>query len=236
MRRVAGLARTGRAAFPWAAALAAAAGLALFPLSSAAAEGVAFGLHGGYSDPSGNIFRGSGDLSGTPFLGLHVVFPVAPILSLAVLGEARTQDLSFEDAGVDGVDGLFRGSAEWTDQALYVSARLRVVPFGVGPAGIHIGGGAGVHLQQLELKGVVPALRAAPPGRALPVEPQGTPGDFIGALEEERTEVSYHAIAGLSVGMGPLPVTVFGEARFEEIDGRYSPRSYSAYAGVSIEL
>jgi hypothetical protein len=199
----------------------------------AAHAGTAFGVHAGYSDVNGDAFTGSGRIGGTPLFGLQAIFPVAPTVSFEVMGESCNETLTFDQAGFEGA--LLQGKGKWNDLSLHASLRLRVIPLGIGPAGLYVGAGAGVHFSKVDLNGgtiaITPALARNP------VAPAGDPvGDFIHQAQKEQTNVSYHALAGLSVGIPILPLSVFGEARYEDMRGNFPRQSYLVYAGANLEL
>lgn len=207
-------------------------------IPAARAEGVSVGIHAGYADLDGELFEGAGDLEGTPFGGIHLVIPVARNLRLALSGEARSKDLTFDEAGADQA---LHGEAEWTDQTLRAALRLRLLPFGSGTGGVYLGGGVGVQIQEIEVKVVTrPATLAgvavARAGVDGPRRADDPGGDFVEDLEKEETNLSVHALAGVALPLHPVPVSIFAEVRFEEIGGDGTPRSLSAYGGLSLDL
>lgn len=249
--------RSGAAAIPAAGPAGSArwagfAGLILLMLCAAAAPslgGAAFGFRAGYSDVDGDVFRGSGKLDGVTFFGLQAAFPLAPQAAIVLAGEAKNDELSFDRAGVE--DTFVQGTGEWSDLSLHASLRLNLIPIGI--SGLYGGVGGGVHFSKVEIDEgsvvVVPgALRRAGPGvGARGLGAHGGPGpargrqgdpvdDFLRRAEDEQTDLSWHVLGGLSLGLPILPLSVFGEVRWEEIQGDFSRQGYLAYAGVNLEL
>lgn len=211
------------------------------------AEGVSLGVHAGYASLDGEIFEGAEELEGTRFAGIHLYLPIAKNLRLALSGEGRSEELTFDRAGAEEA---LSGQAKWTDQTLRASLHLRLVPIGSGPTGIYVGGGGGMQIQEIEIHVETHPKRASAPGRAAGALRSavarrvagsgvlsGEPSDpFIDEIEKETTNVSYHALAGISLPLSPAPLSIFAEIRFEEINGDWTPRSTSAYGGLTLDL
>jgi hypothetical protein len=211
-----------------------------FATPTPARAGVAFGLRGGYADVDGSAFVGSGKIGGTPLYGLQAILPIATSLSLAVAGEQRTKSFDFGNAAIG--DLHLRGRAKWTDQALYVAARVRVP----GAVGLYGGAGVGMHRQETDLSGVVeaagvpkadtqPRVRVGGPRRPGSA-PAGNPlDDFVSRAEKEATDLSWHAFTGLEFSIPAAPVAIFAEGRIDDIQGS-APHSLAVYAGFNLKL
>ncbi len=185
------------------------------------AAGVSLGVHAGYASLDGEIFEGAEELEGTRFAGIHLYLPIAKNLRLALSGEGRSEELTFDEAGAEEA---LSGKAKWTDQTLRASLHLRLVPIGSGSTGIYVGGGGGMQIQEIEIH-----VETHP-------KAEDASDPFIDEIEEETTNVSYHALAGISLPLSPAPLSIFAEVRFEEIDGDWTPRSTSAYGGLTLDL
>jgi hypothetical protein len=209
-----------------------------------ARAGAAFGVRGGYSDVDGAVFRGSGALHGRPFFGLQAVLPLTTGLGLILAGEARNDTLRFDQAGLEG--SLFQGKGKWEDTSLHASLRLRLIPLAAGLSGIYVGAGAGVHFTKTRIQeyAVAAVPRSANPGTGRTLRSAAAPrstaadpiNDFIKRAEKDQTQVSYHGLAGISLGFPGLPLSIFGEARYEDMQGDYRHQGYLAYAGLNLEL
>jgi len=196
-----------------------------------ARAGLQLGARAGYADLQGDVFRGSGDLSGTGLFGIQAIFSALPRVNLCLAGEAKNDKLTFSGAG--DLSEQFNGKAEWRDLGLYASLHLHLIPIGVGPLGLYAGGGGGVHFTEMTLSDVTsstPKSAAGPLGAAGPVD------DFIKQVEEKKSDFAWHLLAGTSFSLPVLPLAVFAEVRFEDVTGDFTPRGYSAYAGLNLSL
>jgi hypothetical protein len=212
-----------------------------------AASGAAFGFRVGYADVTGSVFPGSGDLDGVKFFGLQAAFPLMPTAAVVIAGEARNDKLSFNRAGAENV--FVHGSGKWSDLSLHGSLRLRLIPLGL--ASLYGGAGGGVHFSKVNIDdgsvAVVPGsgaaalqsraalARGAAPNRVLSLQ-QDPIHDFIDRAEKEQTDLSWHILGGLNFPLPVIPLSLFAEARYEEITGDFKHTGYLAYAGVNLEL
>jgi hypothetical protein len=198
---------------------------ALAAVASDACAGAAFGFRVGRSDVRGDLFRGSGSVGGVGMFGLQGILPVAGPVSLVLAGEYVSDSLHFRGAGDPGA--TFAGSAHWQDLAVYASLRVRLLPVALGPVGIYAGGGTGARMSQVRFGSDVPLVHVP--------EREGI-GDFIRKAEKSRTNLSWHLLAGGSVGLPVFPLSVFAESRFEDVSGHFQPHGLSVYAGLNLEL
>ena len=60
--------------------------------------------------------------------------------------------------------------------------------------------------------------------------------DYINRVEKDRSDFAWHLLAGTSLGVPALPVSIFAEVRFEDVNGESSPRVYSAYGGINLAI
>lgn len=185
----------------------------LAPESNAA--GLQLGARFGYADLNGSPFEGADSFGGTEIIGLQVLFPVAPRVTLSIEGEGSSEDIDF--SAIDESAGeLEEGTVEWSDLALYGSVRLGLLPL-AGPLDLYVGGGAGVHFSELTFEDVSDAVSEA--------------------LEEEvgteDSSLEWHGLAGTSVGFGGI-FAVFAEARYRDIGGDYDRDGWAGYVGLNL--
>lgn len=185
-----------------------------------ALAGASFGIHGGWSDLGGDVFRGSGKIGNVNFLGLQANLPIASLVSLGLAGESRHDSLHFRAAGNPGA--LFSGRGRWDDVSLYASLRVNLFPVKAGPFSVYAGGGAGVHLTKIKLV----AAAAQQAGVA----------DFVHETQKDKTDLSLHALGGASFGLPVFPLSLFAETRLERVSGNFKPHGISIYGGVNLEL
>jgi opacity protein-like surface antigen len=185
--------------------------------SEAQAAGLQLGARFGYADLEGSPFEGADSFGGTEIIGLQVLLPIAPRITLSVEGEGSSEDIDFEAPG-DTAGELEEGTLDWSDLALYGSLRLGLLPVG-GPLDFYVGGGAGVHFSELTFENVSEAVSDA--------------------LEEEvgteDSSLEWHGLAGASVGLGGL-FAVFAEGRYRDIGGDYDRDGWAVYAGLNLVL
>lgn len=189
--------------------------------AGAAQAGTEVGFRAGWSDMQGSVFRGSGDVGGVGLFGIQAAFPILPRVSLSLAGERRSESITFEDAGEPGA--FFNGDAEWSDLALYAALRLRILPVVAGPFGLYIGAGLGGRFTETSIK---PAVE----------EITDEIRDFLRRNEEDRSAISWHGLAGISLRLPILPLSAFAETRFEDVGGDYTPKGYSVYGGLNLTL
>lgn len=186
-------------------------------VSPSQAAGLQLGARFGYADLQGSPFDGADSFGGTEIIGLQVLFPIAPRITLSIEGEGSSEDIDFKAPG-DTAGELEEGKIEWSDLALYGSLRLGLLPVG-GPFDLYVGGGAGVHFSELTFADVSDAVSEA--------------------LEEEigteDSSLEWHGLAGTSVGLGGL-FALFAEGRYRNIGGDYDRDGWAAYVGLNLVL
>ena len=204
--------------------------------TSSVRAGASFGFHAGWTDQRGDIFRGSGKLGTTNLFGLQASFPLMPMVSLSLAGEAKNDSAHFNAAG--DAFNEFGGRADWDDVALFASLRLRLVPLSTGPFNLYGGGGVGVHFTKITILPAPPLTKISSAGRR-PVpqeigEAAVSAPEFILQTEEKQTNISLHALAGASLGLPVFPLSVFAEGRLEQTTGSYKPRGFTIYGGLDL--
>jgi hypothetical protein len=214
-----------------------AAALLLALICRTAGAGTELGVRAGYSDLKGSLFRGSDAAGGVPLFGVQAGFPLLPELSLWLSGEAKSNDVRFADVGSQGESYL--GKTTWRDISLAAALHVNLLPSAAGLFSLYVGGGGGIHFVDLKVQQITssnpPAGKSAAPG--LRAEAGSDPvGDFLRKLEKQRSDFSWHAVVGASRGLPLIPVNAFIEARFEDIQGDFSPHGYSVYAGLNLDL
>ncbi|MCA9727791.1 MAG: outer membrane beta-barrel protein [Candidatus Eisenbacteria bacterium] len=191
--------------------------LALVPLGAARATGLQLGARIGYTDLSGSPFQGADSFQGTEIVGLQIVLPLTRRLAVSVEGEGSSETIDFSTPG-ESAGSIEDGTVDWSDLALYASARLGLLPPS-GPLEVYVGGGAGVHFAELTYKDVSEAV-----SNALE-EKHGT----------EDSGLEWHGLAGASVGLGQL-LSVFAETRYRDVTGEFDRRGWAGYVGLNLRL
>jgi hypothetical protein len=191
--------------------------IAFFDAGDSWAAGLQLGVRLGYADLNGSPFEGADSFGGTEIIGLQVLLPVAPRITLSVEGEGSSADIDFS-AVDESADELEEGTVEWSDLAIYGSLRLGLLPL-AGPLDLYVGGGAGVHFSELTFADVSDAVSDA--------------------LEEEvgteDSSLEWHGLAGASIPLGGL-FAVFAEGRYRDIGGEYDRDGWAGYVGLNIVL
>jgi hypothetical protein len=211
------------------------AGGILAGMCAPARAGTQFGVRAGYCDLKGEVFHGSGKPGGVPLFGAQAIFSLLPAVGLCLSGEAKNETLRFDQAA--NLDQLFRGEGQWRDLSLAAALQARILPIGVGPFGLYVGGGGGVHFADVKMKNaqIVPA-KADPPAGGTVLASGDPVNDFIHQVEKNHSDFSWHLLAGGSVSLPLFPLSVFVEGRFEDVSSDFSPHGYSIYAGLNLSL
>jgi hypothetical protein len=201
---------------------------------------VSFGIRGGYSDIDEAAFAGSDKIGATPLLGMQILLPIVPLVSLVIAAEQRERSLDFGGVAVGELQ--LQGHANWSDQTLFAAARLR----SPGTIGLYGGGGIGLHRQKAELSHVVqmePGPSGATPAesaresrcRVKSAQAEDPLSAFLDTAQKESDDLSWHAFAGLDLQLPMAPVSLFAEGRIDDIEGRV-PHSLAAYGGLNLRL
>jgi hypothetical protein len=214
-----------------------AAALLLALVCRTAGAGTELGVRAGTSDLKGSLFRGSDAAGGVPLFGVQAGFPLIPELSLWLSGEAKSDHVRFA-APVSQSESYF-GKTTWRDVSLAAALHLHLLPSVAGLFSLYAGGGGGIHFVDLKVQQITSSNpltgKSAAPGRRA-VAASDPLGDYVRKLQKERSEFSWHAVVGVSRGLPLIPVNLFLEGRFEDIQGDFSPHGYSAYVGLNLDL
>jgi len=202
-------------------------------LISAAVAGISpsgateIGIRYGRADLRGNrLFPGGGDLDATPLIGLQVEIEALSFLGIEIAGESYSEDFRFEDGRFGDVAA--EGTGTFKDLALLVTGKIGIPIHLILPLGIYGGAGLSAHFLDVDLD-------------ATPVEGSGLAPDkdleeAVQDVAGERTEVEWHAVVGLKIGLPALPLVLFGEARYQDILDSHTPDLGSAYLGLNLRF
>jgi hypothetical protein len=170
------------------------------------------GLRGGYAHTSGEVFSGSGDPGGSGLYGVVASLSPIPGLEAEFAYERTTTEFDFTGAAYE--DAFFDGSAD-LEQQLYALTAKGHIPIAGPLVSLHVG--AGVSSHRLDLA----------------IDSDADLGEAFDSIARDRDEWAWHAVAGLGVGLGSLPLRAYGEARYEDIGGTVTPTVSSVYAGLN---
>jgi hypothetical protein len=195
-------------------------------LTADARAEMSVGMRFGWSDVSGEFFTGSGELGTTNLIGAQLGVGFLKILELEVAGEYISEEFTFTEGIIEGVEAA--GAGEWEDMALYATGRARILGLVFLPVQVCVGGGLNLHWAELTLDEVS-------------LSPQDAPADEIEkAVEEiagERSELGWHLVGGLRLAPPSWVVSVIAEGRYQKgFDPDQLPEATSIYLGVSFRL
>lgn len=178
--------------------------------AAAPAAALEIGVRGGYSDAGGEVFDGSGDVGSGGLFGAVAALPILPAIDLEIAYERYASEFDLDDP-IDWQP--LETGAEYVDQSFLATMKFHLFG-GAGPVGIYGGAGASLHSIDLEFKGGV-----EPPD-----------------LEPDDNDYAWHAVAGIDVRLPEAPLLLYGEYRFQNIEGKEMPRFHSVYAGLNLVL
>ncbi|MFH1143146.1 MAG: hypothetical protein V1774_01210 [Candidatus Eisenbacteria bacterium] len=203
----------------WAAAIVLGA-LAWLALIAPAGAVTWVGVRYGFSDASGDLFEGSGDLGNGDLVGVHLGLGLLPLIEIEVAGEYVSDELRFEEGVFEGLETA--GKADFEDLTLYLTGRFDLLSVPLLPLKGYLGGGMNVHYADVD------------------VEPaEGVSEDLEEAIEDatgQKTRVGWHAVGGVRLGLGGLPAAAFLEGRYSDPFKSDVPHSKSLYAGLSLRF
>lgn len=186
----------------------------------------AAGVRIGYSNAGDEVFEGGGELDGTNMVGLQLRLDLLPKLSIEAAGEFISQELGAREGFIGGYDAATGGDYE--DLTFFATAQLTLISLPGLPLRGYVGGGLNVHWIEFDA-GDYSYNGAGDP-----------PDGFEAAIREytgERSEVGWHAVAGVALRLPKAPLSGFLEVRYvDSAESDAAIASKSLYAGISIEF
>jgi hypothetical protein len=168
-----------------------------YPVGASALVGISIGGKIGYSDYSGDIFPGSGDLGTGTGYGLILGFGAVPVVDFQIRASYFLKDFDYSyDVGGNQYDTSF----EYRDVALTAVLTKSVFAPPGSPFNVYVGGGIGYHVINTEI-----ALAAA----AGSISPSDADNPFV--LMQNTGKASGEGIVGLKIGAPAFPFSAFGE-------------------------
>ncbi len=185
--------------------------LAALLIATVPAGALQIGVRGGYAKADGEIFDGSGSLGSGGLYGLVGSLPLLPMIDLEFAYERYTADFDFDRVVQDQP---FSTDAEYLDHSYLLTAKLSLVDPAGTPFGLYAGAGGSLHAIDLELD-----------------------DDFdLPGFDTDENEFAWHIVAGLDLRLPSLPMLLYAEYRFQELDIGDKPRFNSIYAGLNLVL
>jgi hypothetical protein len=168
-----------------------------YPAAASALVGISVGGQVGYSNYSGDVFPGSGDLGMGTSYGLILGFGALPVVDFQLRASYFTKDFdyAYDYAGVS-----YETSFEYRDVAMTALLTKSVFSPPGSPFKVYLGGGIGYHVINTEV-----ALAVAEGS-----VPAGDVGDPF-TLLKNTGKASGEGLAGVKVGAPGFPLTAFGE-------------------------
>jgi hypothetical protein len=187
-----------------------------YPAGASAIVGISLGGQVGYSDYSGDIFPGSGDLGVGTSYGLILGFGAVPVVDFQIRAGYFTKDFdySYEYGGIS-----YETSFEYRDVSMTALLTKSVFAPPASPFKVYLGGGIGYHVINTEV-----ALAASE--GAIPAGDVDDP--FI--LMKNTGKASGEGLIGVKIGAPAFPLSAFGEYSYGVIfaSERLSRSQFSA--------
>lgn len=208
--------------------------LLLLPGTSRASGAV--GIRFGWANVADEFFEGSGELGGTNLAGLHLWFDLIPLLEIEVAGEYISEEFSFTEGFFDGIEAA--GDGDYEDITLYATGRVKILSLPALPLHIYAGGGLNVHWMDLAID-VDPSSLTLAPGAEQDVRSNRSAYDdeleeAVRKVAGDRSEMGWHAVAGLRLSFSGTGFSVFLEGRYMDGFDEWVPQSNSVYGGFSL--
>jgi hypothetical protein len=168
-----------------------------YPVGASALIGISIGGKVGYSDYSGDIFAGSGDLGNGTAYGVILGFGAVPVVNFQLRASyfAKDVELAYEYMGQ-----TLEAAFEFRDVAMTALLTKSIFAPTGSPINLYLGGGVGYHFMNTEV-----ALAAA----------EGTLSttDPLSAVQNVG-KMSLEGLAGLKLGAPAFPLSAFGEVGY----------------------
>ncbi len=187
------------------------------------------GARYGWSDASGDIFTGSGDLGGTDLIGLQLSLDLLALLEVEAAGEYVSEEFEFTDGVFQATKAAGRGDYE--DFTFFLSAKLDLLELPLFPLKGYVGGGLNVHWIDVTVNEVASQLRPVAAARIT-----DELEDAIKDVTGDSSEIGWHAALGVRLAVPGGPVSLFVEGRYMEGLDDTVPTSKSLYAGFTLGL
>jgi hypothetical protein len=168
----------------------------VYPLNASALTGLSLGAKVGFTEYSGDVLPGSGDVGSGTSYGIILGIGTLPVLDFEIRGGYFTREFSYTyDAGGVPTTVPF----EFQDYSMTAVLRKNLFAPPMSPFGLYIGAGAGMHWLNTEVA-----------NNALSGQVSTSPTDAVNSA----TKFSGEGILGLRLGLPAFPLKIFGEGRY----------------------